>query len=69
MFVADGPFSASTKIKQQQALSPNIQSQNPLIIKGFRNLEIYGLVAKLLNLTNTAPNNGTLGFWDELVDI
>jgi len=32
-------------------------------IEPFINLEIYNLVARLLNLV-PAPNNGTKGFWD-----
>jgi hypothetical protein len=37
------------------------------IISGFRNVEIYNLVMNLLciNKDTRAPNNGTVGFWEE----
>lgn len=34
------------------------------IIPGFPNLELYGLVTKILGV-EPAPNNGTKGFWDQ----
>lgn len=60
ILVADGPWSTSTKVKQASTVGP-------FVMKGFKNVEIYGLVAKLLGL-KSAPNNGTAGFWDEWVD-
>ncbi|KAF8512855.1 Phosphodiest-domain-containing protein [Hysterangium stoloniferum] len=80
MFVSDGPFSA--KIKQQKrrplrSLS-NILSRRrnndgwhtasgeTYIIRGFRNVELYGLVTKLLDIESfAAKTNGTAGFWDK----
>lgn len=66
IFVADGPFSTSTKVKQASK-SPSVSAGAPLVMEGFQNVEIYGLVAKLLSLKGV-PTNGTEGFWDEWVD-
>jgi len=69
MFVADGPFSKEAKLRQ--TLRPEGKNASatiePLVIDGFNNVEIYGLVAKLLGLT-PAKNNGTEGFWDAYID-
>jgi hypothetical protein len=61
MFVADGPFAkrASSRLSRR---SRNTGVDR--IIPGFPNLELYGLVTKILGLT-PAPNNGTAGFWDQ----
>ncbi|KAG8962198.1 hypothetical protein FRC03_004512 [Tulasnella sp. 419] len=61
-FIADGPFATDVKLKSNAA-----QSLEPVVIDGFPNSEIYGLVAKLLGLT-PAKNNGTAGFWDKWVE-
>ncbi|KAG8992013.1 hypothetical protein FRB90_001117, partial [Tulasnella sp. 427] len=66
IFVADGPFSASTKAKQASK-STSSDTGKPLVMEGFQNVEIYGLVMKLLGL-NGAPTNGTEGFWDAWLD-
>ncbi|KAG8867408.1 hypothetical protein FRC20_005847 [Serendipita sp. 405] len=58
MFVADGPFA---KRANPRRLS---RRAGDALIPGFANLELYGLVTKILGLT-PAPNNGTQGFWDE----
>ena len=35
------------------------------VMRGFQNVELYGLVAKLLGIeTHAANTNGTSGFWD-----
>lgn len=40
------------------------------VIPGFDNLEIYNLVTKhLLKLDKTAPNNGTAGFWETILEV
>ncbi|KAG8935051.1 hypothetical protein FRC01_009091 [Tulasnella sp. 417] len=66
IFVADGPFSTSTKVKQASK-SATADLSAPLVMEGFQNVEIYGLVAKLLGLKG-APTNGTQGFWDAWLD-
>ncbi|KAG8990376.1 hypothetical protein FRB90_001789, partial [Tulasnella sp. 427] len=66
IFVADGPFSASTKAKQASK-STSSDTGKPLVMEGFQNVEIYGLVVKLLGLKG-APTNGTEGFWDAWLD-
>ncbi|KAG8907981.1 hypothetical protein FRB99_001147 [Tulasnella sp. 403] len=62
MFVADGPFSKATQA-MQNAGGPS----KPLVMKGFKNVELYGLVVKLLGIQG-AKTNGTEGFWDNWVD-
>lgn len=43
--------------------------KEPQIIEQFENVEIYGLIVKLLNLDKfAAPNNGTPGFWDRYLN-
>jgi hypothetical protein len=43
--------------------------KEPQTIEQFDNVEIYGLIVKLLNLDKfAAPNNGTPGFWDRYLD-
>lgn len=66
IFVADGPFSTSTKAKQHSS-SPHTDTSLPVVMKGFKNVEIYGLVAKLLGFRGV-PTNGTTGFWDKWVE-
>ena len=40
-----------------------------MIIEGFENVEIYGLICRLLGIERfMAPNNGTVGFWDRYLD-
>jgi hypothetical protein len=80
MFVAHGPFSAAMKAlhQSQSRRSPSFSgllgnpnngwhstSDDTYVMDGFRNVEIYGLVMKLLGISNySASNNGTKGFWD-----
>ena len=41
----------------------------PQIIDGFKNVEVYNLIIKLLHLEEfAAPTNGTTGFWDNYLD-
>ncbi|KAG9015293.1 hypothetical protein FRB93_012992 [Tulasnella sp. JGI-2019a] len=67
MFVADGPFTSATKLKQQGNSTPS-SSTKPTIMEGFNNVEVYNLVCKLLNITAVAATNGTIGFWDAWLD-
>jgi len=79
MFVSDGPFSG--KIKQKRALASRSigglisrmfkkdgwfeATGETYIIKGFKNVEVYGLITKLLGIEDfAAKTNGTVGFWD-----
>jgi len=43
--------------------------KDPMVIEGFENVEIYGLICRLLGIEKfMAPNNGTVGFWDRYLD-
>lgn len=74
MFVAHGPFPAVVKTlhqsKRKRALSWankgwHSTSDDTYVMNTFANVEIYGLVMKLLGIENYAANhNGTTGFWD-----
>jgi hypothetical protein len=71
VFVADGPFARRTtaQLRIRSGVleqSPGVYSRDSreTLIPGFANLELYGLVTKILGLT-PAPNNGTEGFWDQ----
>jgi len=63
IFIADGPFARRTNA-QLQAHNVDAYNSHETIIPGFANLELYGLIAKVLGLI-PAPNNGTEGFWDQ----
>ncbi|KAF8338761.1 alkaline-phosphatase-like protein [Cantharellus anzutake] len=84
-FVADGPFATRMRKKRFGGFrdyfprSPssamldrhtNLDEQkDPMIIEGFENVEIYGLVCRLLGIERfAAPNNGTPGFWDRYLE-
>jgi hypothetical protein len=74
LFVADGPFSRSAKLKSNANLKVSgIEGKNataamePFVIEHFDNVQLYGLVAKLLGF-KPAKTNGTEGFWDDYVD-
>ena len=62
MFVADGPF--ANRASAMLHATASISTDPIKVIPGFPNLEVYGLVTKLLGLT-PAPNNGTKGFWEQ----
>ncbi len=71
-FVAHGPFSTNIKdIHTKRAMkgpAPGFHSisSDVTILDGFENVEIYGLVTKLLGIEHlAASNNGTKGFWDK----
>ena len=46
------------------------QRVEPQIIEGFENVEVYGLIVKLLGIVQkfAAPTNGTAGFWERYLD-
>ncbi|KAK7468996.1 hypothetical protein VKT23_003492 [Stygiomarasmius scandens] len=78
MFVAHGPFSAVVKTLHQSrkgimsGLLPwknkgwHSTSDDTYVMNTFRNVEVYGLVMKLLGIEeHMAQTNGTAGFWDK----
>lgn len=76
MFVAHGPFTAVAKaLHQSRSLSPRLSrpnkgwhstSDDTYVMNTFKNVEIYNLVMKLLDIESfRAPTNGTNGFWDK----
>ena len=75
-FVAHGPFSTNVKdVKGKQPTSLFRRKNNKgwhsiqdsaYVMEGFENVQIYGLVMKLLGLEEfSAKNNATIGFWDK----
>jgi len=79
IFVAHGPFSAvakamhhsqSTSLRPRWLSNPNkgwhLTSDDPYVMDGFQNVEVYNLVMKLLGIqAQAAKTNGTTGFWDK----
>ncbi|KAE9408893.1 Phosphodiest-domain-containing protein [Gymnopus androsaceus JB14] len=75
MFVAHGPFSAVVKDLHKSSFKAwlpwknkgwHSTSDDTYVMDTFPNVEIYGLVAKLLGMEeSSSPNNGTAGFWDK----
>ncbi|KAF7422741.1 hypothetical protein PC9H_010898 [Pleurotus ostreatus] len=77
VFIAQGPFSTVAKALQRSGLSAyhflscldavwRAVPDDTHIIEGFRNVELYNLVTKLLGIQQyAAKNNGTSGFWDK----
>ena len=78
MFVAHGPFSAVAKAVHQSRRSNALTSlwnknagwhstsDDTYVMDGFQNVQIYGLVMKLLGIEeHAASTNGTKGFWDK----
>jgi len=78
-FIADGPFAQHLKRRQNEVeggllkrILPSVfgataesSAAKPLVIDGFNNVELYGLVVKMLGIEKyAAPNDGTRGFWD-----
>ena len=46
-------------------LTGHASDDGTYVIEGFKNVEIYNLIVKLLGIEKwSAPNNGTIGFWD-----
>lgn len=80
MFVAHGPFSAVAKAVHQsrRSLLPSTlgslwnknagwhsTADDTYVMDGFENVQLYGLVMKLLGIEeHAASTNGTKGFWD-----
>ncbi|KAH7927802.1 Phosphodiest-domain-containing protein [Leucogyrophana mollusca] len=67
MFVAHGPFSTGAKVSFSAGTKDAWHSteEDAYVINGFENVQIYGLVMKLLGIEDrAAPTNGTEGFWD-----
>ncbi|KAF5360944.1 hypothetical protein D9756_004874 [Leucocoprinus leucothites] len=74
MFVAHGPFSAVAKTLHQSKRGRSLNwankgwhstSDDTYVMNTFPNVEVYGLVMKLLGIENfSAKTNGTAGFWD-----
>lgn len=75
MFVAHGPFAAVVKTMHQSEQRRrsltwadkgwHSTSNDTYVMSTFPNVEIYGLIMKLLAIENfSAHNNGTAGFWD-----
>jgi len=78
MFVAHGPFSHQAKaqvnrhslVARGRGCGAGWHTASPVddtyIMDTFPNVEVYNLVMKLLGIEKaSAPNNGTLGFWDQ----
>ena len=78
-FVAHGPFSTNVKDVHSKRSSGILRrafgwgyhsgwhsvDDDVYVMNGFENVQIYGLVTKLLGIEDyAAPNNGTKGFWD-----
>lgn len=66
IFVVHGPMASRIKLARRSQPAPRDEIT---VIPGFANLEIYNLVAKLLGIgeEGRAPNNGTAGFWEALL--
>lgn len=67
IFVAHGPFSQVAKATI--AARGEGRDQGEYVIPGFRNIEVYNLVMRLLGIdaADAAITNGTAGFWDTVV--
>jgi hypothetical protein len=81
MFVAHGPFSTNVKDVHSKRSTPSLLSREPkmkapegwystdgtaFVMDGFENVQVYGLVMKLLGLEDwSASNNATKGYWDK----
>jgi hypothetical protein len=73
IFVAHGPFASVAKAVHQSRRSLwnknegwHSTSDDVFVIDGFENVQIYGLVMKLLGIEDSATStNGTIGFWDK----
>ncbi|KAF8594615.1 Phosphodiest-domain-containing protein [Ceratobasidium sp. AG-I] len=76
MFIASGPFTDRVRAQVfSSTQSPNVlanrfaRKNGPVLIEHFQNVEIYGLVVRLLGIRQwTAQTNGTDGFWDAWFD-
>ncbi|THG95374.1 hypothetical protein EW145_g7971 [Phellinidium pouzarii] len=82
MFVAHGPFATNVKdVNSKRSAAPTLFSRaakrdssgwhsiegSTYVMDGFENVQVYGLVMKLLGLEDwSASNNATKGFWDKV---
>lgn len=79
VFIASGPFtdrvraqvssrpSRFSRVKTMAAKPPIYvppRGGDPVLIEQFENVEVYGLVMRLLGISQVAHTNGTAGFWD-----
>jgi hypothetical protein len=65
IFIADGPFSIAAKRSRSRNHFDSNCSE-PTVIEGFANVEMKGLIAKLLGVAiDGTSHNGTSGFWDK----
>ncbi|KAB5591542.1 Type I phosphodiesterase/nucleotide pyrophosphatase [Ceratobasidium theobromae] len=79
VFIASGPFtdrvraqvssrpSRFSRVKTMAARPPIYvppRGGDPVLIEQFENVEVYGLVMRLLGISQVAHTNGTAGFWD-----
>jgi len=69
IFVADGPFTQRVKQSLMASHDKALHYQTPTVIEGFANVELKGLIGKLLGV-NIDPHshNGTAGFWDKYLN-
>ncbi|KAF5380642.1 hypothetical protein D9757_007065 [Collybiopsis confluens] len=78
MFVAHGPFSTVVKDLHRSSelnrwlpwknMGWHSTSDDTYVMDSFLNVEIYGLIAKLLGMEEMASNNnGTKAFWDKIM--
>ena len=82
MFVAHGPFSSVVKAIHQSRSDDDLlprylpfrrpnkgwhsTSNDTYVMETFQNVEVYGLMMKLLGIEEfAAETNGTKGFWDK----
>jgi hypothetical protein len=70
VFIAHGPFTTDMKVHHQSGSRPkdnwHSTGDGAYIMERFQNVEIYGLVMKLLGIEEQAAStNGTRGFWDK----
>lgn len=74
IFVAHGPFAENLKAvrrREKRSLPDSSDEESRIsVVEGFKNLEVYGLVARLLGIPerSRAPHNGTEGVWDTYLE-
>ncbi|KAL4081232.1 alkaline-phosphatase-like protein [Scleroderma citrinum] len=77
IFVAHGPFSSGAKAIASRNASPRANgnawhsiTDEAYVMQGFPNIEIYNLVMRLLDISQFgADTNGTVGFWDDYLEV
>lgn len=76
IFIAHGPLASTIKsasasrLRRRQEPAAPPPTDGITVIPGFANLEVYNLVAGLLGIgeAGRAGNNGTVGFWEGLLE-